>query len=207
MPVIGIGEVGSAILELAGENSGATHICFPWQDRFIEQVRSYPGLIIIHSTVPVGTTEQIPGAVHAPIRGRHPHLIDSIRGFTMYVGGQRAAEAVVILHKMGVGHIVTTPNPRNTEALKLWDTTYYGWNIIFQRAVKKYCDEHGLDYDLIYEHANRTYNSFYGKPYHRPILEDMPGRIGGHCVIPNCELLDDDIARYIVKFNEGLKDG
>ena len=210
MPVIGLGEVGRAVREcLRGDNT-ALHVCFPWSEDFVERVRymssAWSGLVIIHSTVPVGTTEQIPNAVHAPIRGRHPGLVDGIRNFTMYVGGDRARDAVPILRAMGILEIVITPDSNSIEALKLWDTTYYGWNIVFQKAVKRYCDKLNLDYSLVYEHANGTYNEYHrGSRFERPCLVDMFGPIGGHCVIPNCKLLDDDIARYILEFNETIK--
>ena len=85
--VIGMGEVGKAIQQILGCDSinsnfdnlkdyDTIHICFPYSDEFIEQVKSYqetykPSLTIVHSTVPVGTCKKL-GAVHSPIRGIHP---------------------------------------------------------------------------------------------------------------------------------------
>ena len=86
--------------------------------------------------------------------------------------------------------------------MKLWDTTYYGWNIVFEKAVKSYCDEHGLDFKVVYTWANEGYNKGYAKlgisNVQRPVLKDYPGKIGGHCVIPNATLLGGDVADFIL---------
>src|SRR3990167_1823225 len=97
--VIGLGEVGKAICAVLQDNPknmvvgldkgdvdsrqyDVIHICFPYSRKFKKQVRQYcqhylkiRGLVIIHSTVPVGTTESLDqiDAVHSPVRGVHPH--------------------------------------------------------------------------------------------------------------------------------------
>ena len=80
--------------------------------------------------------------------------------------------------------------------------SHNGWNIVFEKAVKAYCDEHGLNFDLVYTAANRSYNEGYLDlgMWHvqRPVLKDFPGKIGGHCVIPNAKLLGGDIAEFIL---------
>ena len=59
------------------------NICIPYTESFVRDVKHYiygiqPGLVIIHSTVPPGTTDEIstdyPQVVHSPVRGVHPHL-------------------------------------------------------------------------------------------------------------------------------------
>ena len=74
--VIGVGEIGLAIKQVLDcdgydEYKNMTevqneydvlHICFPYNDDFIHQVKAYqkrvnPILTIIHSTVPIGTSE------------------------------------------------------------------------------------------------------------------------------------------------------
>ena len=107
--VAGNGEVGSAIAEtLSGEydvevfgkagTSGTCdvlHVCFPHSDTFEAQVedaalRYAPNLTIIHSTVPVGTTDSLATTlrvVHSPVRGVHPHLVEGVRTFVKYFAG------------------------------------------------------------------------------------------------------------------------
>lgn len=203
-----------------GENCGVTvsradvlHVCFPWQEGFVEEVEWYRDrfgargcLILIHSTVHVGTTSQIENAVHCPVRGAHPNLDLGMKTFVRYAGGPRAEEAKQVLLEMGCPEVVCVKDSRVTEALKLWDTTYYAWNVVFEKAVHAYCERHGLDFNLVYTHANTTYKEGYEilhKPeVARPILEHVPGPIGGHCLIPNCRLLDDDLARFILERQE-----
>jgi hypothetical protein len=88
----------------------------------------------------------------------------------------------------------------------LWDTTYYGWNIVFEKAVKAYCDQLGLDFDIVYTQANKSYNSGYVslgmKNVQRPVLKDYSGQIGGHCVLPNAKILGGKIADFILE-NDG----
>ena len=187
------------------------HICIPFNDEFVGAVQKYldkyltkDGLVIIHSTVDVGTSLYF-NAVHSPIRGVHPHLVSGIYTFTKYFGGDRAEEAAVVFRKLGID-CVTTPKSETTEAMKLWDTTYYGWNIVFEKAVKAYCDQLGLDFDIVYTQANKSYNSGYVslgmKNVQRPVLKDYSGQIGGHCVLPNAKILGGKIADFILE-NDG----
>lgn len=223
--VIGRGEVGKALIEVLSEKYDVSsvdkgeslssafdviHVCIPYSKGFRRAVADYwhhyktvSGLAIIHSTVPVGTSSWF-SAVHSPIRGVHPNLAQGIRTFTKYFGGPRAVEAAVIFARLGIP-VATTLRAENTEAMKLWDTTYYGWAIVFEKAVKAYCDRHGLDFDLVYRSANQSYNEGYAKlgmpDVQRPVLEHRPGGIGGHCVIPNAEILHGDIADFILYKN------
>jgi UDP-N-acetyl-D-mannosaminuronate dehydrogenase len=88
-----------------------------------------------------------------------------------------------------------------TELGKLLDTAYYGWNVIFAKEVKRIADEHGLDYEEVYTIPNTHYNEGYKKHgmYHvvRPVLKYIPGKIGGHCVVPNAYLLDTWITEIL----------
>lgn len=221
--IIGTGQVGSALFEVlydkydvtgididrfALEEFDVIHVCIPYVDGFVTDVTNYKlqylapgGLVIIHSSVAVGTSDRL-GAVHSPIRGVHPNLAEGIRTFTKFFGGARAEEAAGIFRDLGIT-CVHTPDARNTEALKLWDTTYYGWNIVFEKAVHAYCDKHRLDFNIVYTRANRTYNNGYvrlGMPeVLRPVLDHREGPIGGHCVIPNAKILCSEIADFILE--------
>ena len=220
------GQVGSAILTILsskystvgidlGDRISQTfdvlHICFPYNEVFefsltnyIKQYLKPCGLVIIHSTVPLGISFKY-GAVHSPVRGVHPDLVKGIHTFDKYFGGLQAEKAAKIFIDLGI-NCITTDKSSNTEAMKLWDTTYYGWNIVFEKAVKSYCLDHNLDFDLVYTNSNLDYNYGYtklGKSYvQRPVLQDYPGKIGGHCVIPNTKLLGGDIANFILAKNE-----
>ena len=227
--VIGLGQVGSALHEVlsakyatvgidikdsVNEKFPVVHVCIPFNDNFDCAVERYldkylapKGLVVIHSTVAVGASKRH-NAVHSPIRGVHPNLAGGIRTFEKFFGGARAAEAAEIFEALGITCIVTD-KAENTEALKLWDTTYYGWNIIFEKAVKQYCDENGLDFDIVYTQANQGYNVGYAAlgrfDVLRPVLKHFPGKIGGHCVVPNARILKGEIGEYILQKDEEYK--
>jgi hypothetical protein len=229
------GEAGAALYEVLSQNEAHTtvgvdlqdgpditttalvyfdvmHICIPYNENFDLAVRQYKdqflaeeGLLIIHSTVEVGTSAKH-GAVHSPIRGVHPNLVAGIRTFEKYFGGPRAEEAAAIFRDLNIT-CVCTDKAENTEALKLWDTTYYGWNIVFEKAVHAYCQEHQLDFDLVYRQANESYNrgfTMLGMSHVvRPVMKDIEGKIGGHCVISNARILKGPIADFILQQNQG----
>lgn len=224
--VIGLGEVGSALQKIldcdgydpykGGGKLNAPydfiHICFPWQEEFVREVNRYTGggktkHVVIHSSVPVGTCDEH-GWIHSPIRGVHPNLEQGIRTFVKYFGGVQAGRAAKIFSDLGI-NVRVTEEARTTEALKLWDTTQYGVMIMLEKSIYEYCRQQGLDPELIYEHANRTYNLGYTRlgmeHVVRPHLKHMDGEIGGHCVIPNAHLLDSPIAEMLIEFNENLK--
>ncbi len=223
--VIGLGQIGSAIQTILGcegydpkndtplpdKQYDCIHICFPYSDKFLEHVNAYikstqAKLIIIHSTVPVGTSRELK-AVHSPCRGIHPNLVEGIRTFVKFFGGERASVGAEIFEAQGV-KTFTTDKQEETEALKLWDTTIYGWNIILEKEIRKYCIENDLDFDVVYTLANHTYNTGYeslGHPeYKKYILRHYEGKIGGHCVIQNLPLLKGFVADTINEYNSTL---
>jgi len=80
-----------------------------------------------------------------------------------------------------------------TELGKLFSTTYYGLCISWHGEMKKICDKAGVDFEKAVADFNKTYNDGYkelGKEnVVRPVLYPPNGVCGGHCVIPNAELL------------------
>lgn len=224
--IIGNGEVGSAIFKVLkprydvflrdknNEISGrfdVVHICYPFVKNFIEITRNYikkyrPGLVIVHSTVPVGVTRKIsPTAVHSPIRGVHPNLEKGIKTFVKYFGGKKSNDAEKIFKNIGI-KTACFKKPETTELLKILDTTYYGWNIIFAKETKRICDKLGLDFNEVYTIANQDYNDGYKKlgksNVVRPVLKPVSGKIGGHCVVQNCDLFDDWLTKTIKERNK-----
>jgi UDP-N-acetyl-D-mannosaminuronate dehydrogenase len=227
--ILGYGEVGQALAKFYRKpkikdlkrNDGlkgveVLHICLPWSKNFIKISKKAiseikPKLTIIHSTVAMGTTKKIGGmTVHSPIRGIHPELYKGIKTFVKYIGAdnKKAGElAKKHLESLGIKTKVFMPSAA-TEALKLWDTAQFAWMIVLNKEIKKWCDKKGLDFKAIYDEANKTYNEGYQKldkpEVVRPYLKYMPGKIGGHCIIPNCYLLDSEIAKLILKENKKL---
>jgi len=222
--IIGRGEIGTALYNLLsphyktyirdispiGELSGVEvlHICFPYSKDFIDQVREYqeeyePEYTIIHSTVPLGTSRQC-DAYYSPVRGLHPNLENSLKTFIKFLAPpsirlkdyfENAGIPIMLLDKQEEG-----------EALKLWSLVQYGWNIVLEKEIYKWCQEKGLDFNIVYTQANKTYNEGYEKlgrkDVLRPVLRHQPGKIGGHCIIPNTKLVDSKVAKIILKFNK-----
>lgn len=175
------------------------NICFPYSDGFKETVRKYkeeykPKLTIIHSTVPVGTSREL-GCVHSPIHGKHPDLYKGIKTFIKYLGAANPEDAELadrFLLKAKINTFVCS-SPEASELSKILCTTYYGWNIIFNKEVKRICDQYNLPFEEVYgwnQFYNEGYQKLGMKQFNRPVLEYTEGKIGGHCVIPNTKLLD-----------------
>jgi len=187
------------------------HICFGYQDNFVSNVVAYkkvykPSLIVIHSTVRLGTTEACgKEAVHSPMRGTHPKLDEGIRTFVKFFGGRKAKEAAEIFEKLGIETVLVLDS-RTTEAAKLWDTTQYADSILIMKEIHAYCRAHKVDFNTVYTLFNASYNAGYTKlgreNVMRPVLEYKEGPIRGHCVLPNCRLLNSSTAQRVLYYDE-----
>ncbi len=230
--VIGnLGQIGSAIQKILGcdgydkkdeddlwmsQMFCNLHICIPYSEKFINEVSHYADLlqsplIIIHSTVPVGTCDKFDkkfNIVYSPVRGVHPELEKGIRTFDKYFAGIKSREASKLFSDKIDGECIYSDSEgsiKSLEAAKLWDTTQYGWNIILEKLVYKYCEDNKLDFNVVYTMFNKSYNEGYEKlgmpQYKKYILEHKEGKIGGHCVIPNLDLLDSKVCDIIKELN------
>jgi UDP-N-acetyl-D-mannosaminuronate dehydrogenase len=213
--VIGLGEVGRPLLEIFERaerpvvgidvdrvglpDPGAVdvmHVCFPFEiPDFVREVTDYIGLLeprvtVINSTVAVGTTRQIhegSGAAiaHSPVRGKHVRMVEELGSYQKYVGGIDAATAThVAAHfdSLGLSPKIVS-SPETSELAKLTETTYFGLLIAWAQEVERYCDTLGVDYDEVV--------SFYEEIRFFPRVRYTPGVIGGHCVMPNIEILSE----------------
>lgn len=224
--VIGAGEIGRAVKNVLSAKFDVVirdkddsvdgkfdvlHIAYPPIKNFLEITKKYikqykPSLVIIHATVPIGFTKKIgKNAVHSPVRGVHPHLEKGIMTFEKYFGGPKAEEAAKVFRSLGV-KTITFPKAETTELMKILDTTYYGWNIIFNKEAKRLCNKFKVNFEDVYIRANKDYNEAYtklGMAYVvRPVLKYIEGEIGGHCVIPNTKLLNDWLTNTLKNRNK-----
>lgn len=220
--VVGMGEVGTAVAEVLSRAAEVAtrdvdpvdvspvrvmHVCIPWSDQFPRVVAGYQSdhqadLVIVHSTVPVGTCDPR-GWVHSPVRGRHPHLVDALVTFTKHFGGRRAGEAAKWWASCGDLPVAVHPRAAEPEAGKLWELVQFGHQVLVEQAIHQWCVDHGLDPDVVYRQFASTYNDGYQAlgeyRFVRPILRHMPGPIGGHCVRQNAALLDHPLARTVAR--------
>lgn len=215
--VLGAGQVGTAVadvltdvgevilrdVEPTDDRADVLHVCIPWSSGFTDTVkdavtRHRTELVVVHSTVPVGTCDPH-GWVHSPVRGRHPNLAPSLRTFTKHFGGRRAAEAADMWAPIGK----TTVHPRavETEAGKLWELVQYGLQVRVCQAIHEWCMARGLDPDVVYRQFAEEYNAGYATLGHqrfvRPVLDYVPGPIGGHCVTQNAPFVDHPAAEIV----------
>lgn len=177
------------------------HICIPWSGNFVKTVKKEikkikPKLTIIHSTVPIGTTKKIGGAVvHSPIRGVHPNLERGIKTFIKYIGADsKKAGRLAKKHLESLNIKTKLFYPAmTTEIGKLLDTSYYGLCIAWHGEMKKLCDKFGINFEEAVSDFNETYNDGYIKLEKnnvvRPVLYPPKKGISGHCIIPNVEIL------------------
>jgi hypothetical protein len=172
-------------------------VCIPYTSSFINAVTEYielavPDTTIIFSTVAIGTTKIWDDAVHIPIEGRHPNLLESLRHWKFMVGYNKKKALANTLELLYAMKCTPVFNSDNTEAYKLLSTTLYGLNIEFARVANDMCEMLGLNYEK-WNQYNRNYNDLYtelGFPeYTRYILYPPKGKLGGHCIIPNADIL------------------
>ncbi len=178
-----------------GERFDFMHICFPYDGSFVQEVGKYQRIYhtdvtVVHSTVPVGTCRQV-GAVHSPVIGLHPHLQQSLLTFTKFVGGEQAGEVARHLMRAGIKCYVTD-KPESTELLKLLSTTFYGLCIEWTKHVKELCIRYETPFEA-YTLWTQVYNEGYRQlrraELTRPNLVPIQGKIGGHCVLPNLDMM------------------
>lgn len=209
--VVGLGEVGKPLLKLISEhhevigvdirppldpvlNVDILHVCYPFEIKdFVSETTRYielfkPKLTIINSTVGVGTTRSIAertgaAVAHSPVRGKHARMLEELKTYTKFVGamdpmsGRHAAEH---FHSLGLKTRILSA-PEATELAKLTETTYFGLMIAWAQEVERYCDRTRQAYEEI--------AAFYEEIRFFPSVKYFPGIIGGHCVIPNIEIL------------------
>lgn len=214
--IIGAGEVGKALFNIMQETcilrdieySGdpprqtrAIHICFPFNVMFKEQVRSYilkyrPDITIIHSTVEVGTTRDLPEPiVHSPVRGKHPRMETDMKTYIKYIGYNKHKSLLLAKSILGQ-HFRIEPihKTESTELGKLLSLARYGLGIAFADEQNKICKQFGVSYNKAVTQFERTRNAgleTLKKDYLRqPELSPPDGKIGGHCVVENAAVLN-----------------
>lgn len=226
--VVGLGEVGRPLFELASKHHQAfgvdvdpptekmgradvLHVCIPFGiTDFLGETARYikmfqPSLTIINSTVGVGTTRAVAertgaAVVNSPVRGKHAKMLADVLHYTKFVGAIDEAtgrEAAEHFESLGMKTRILS-SPEATELAKLTETTYFGVVIAWAQEVERYCDQLGPRYDEVV--------SFYEEIKYLPPVRYFPGVIGGHCVMPNIEILtrfvDSNLLRAIQSSNQ-----
>lgn len=209
--IVGLGEVGAALADVIERRRpvlrhdieprrfeariGVMHICIPFQssEQFENVVCGYverfdPALTIVNSTVLPGTTSALARRVgkpvaYSPVRGKHVRMAQDLLHYAKYVAAAEdeiAAQAQFHFEDAGM-KTRRMSRPETLELAKLAETTYFGVQIAFAQDLDRYAHRVGADYG---EAIN-----FFEEVEFLPRTRYFPGIIGGHCVIPNIQLL------------------
>ena len=198
------------------------HICLPCSNKskFVDIVTSYigkfePKLVIVNSTVPLKTTIGIHEkssnclVAHSPVRGVHKnpeYMKWELKRWTKYVGGANAEAADAARNHFEKLDLKTKvlKSCTETELAKLFETTYRAWMIACFQEMHRISNRVGADFANVVDFIEDTHRI----RSDRPVM--FPDVIGGHCLIPNVELLlegyDSKLLRLILDSNEKRKE-
>lgn len=182
------------------------HICIPFFNanqfvyEVIESTQKYnpTDSVVIHSTVKPNIVKQIqerrlPSSltVYSPFRGVHSRMIQDMRRYTKYWAttfGITPKKYIQQLEICKIPHKQWNGSPESLELAKLlMDVTYYGWLIIFAQHTRVLADRYGVDEKQLWEFTDEIHRYLGNRP-----RMDSGNGIGGHCVLPDKNLLDDE---------------
>ena len=193
------------------ENPQYLHVCLPGElekftDIVIEWINKIKNIqvVVIHSTVKPGTTKSIQERssipiLFSPVRGVHRRFLDDIKKYTKFISSDNKEINSEIKKDLEnrfekVEWMSTT---KTAELAKiLVDTTYYGWLINYAQITKMICEKENVDFDEMWKFADEIHENLGNRP------KMFPGIIGGHCVIPNLNLVEYENLDVIKTINE-----
>jgi hypothetical protein len=184
---------------LPGELTGFTDIVLDW----IHKINNVQ-VVIIHSTVKPGTTKIIQEKssipiLFSPVRGVHKRFLNDIKKYTKFISfdGIEIDSKIKIDLENRFEKVDWMSTTKTAELAKiLVDTTYYGWLINYAQITKMICEKENVDFDEMWKFADEIHENLGNRP------KMFPGIIGGHCVIPNLDLIEYENLDIIKKINE-----
>ena len=184
---------------LPGELTGFTDIVLNW----IHKIKNVQ-VVIIHSTVKPGTTKSIQEKssipiLFSPVRGVHRRFLNDIKKYTKFISfdGIEMDSKIKIDLENRFEKVDWMSTTKTAELAKiLVDTTYYGWLINYAQITKMICEKENIDFDEMWKFADEIHENLGNRP------KMFPGIIGGHCVIPNLDLIEYENLDMIKKINE-----
>ncbi len=193
------------------ENPEFLHVCLPGEltgfeditSNWIDNLKDLKA-VLVHSTVIPGTTKNIQKKskvpiLFSPIRGVHKRFSEDIKKYTKFISSDTdlidqsiKSDLEKRFHK--IDWMSTT---KTAELAKiLVDTTYYGWLINYAQITKMICEKEGVDFDEMWKFSDEIHENLGNRP------KMYPGIIGGHCVIPNLNLIEYENLDMVKKINE-----
>lgn len=189
------------------------HICIPFTKKFISNVLTLvkqfqPTGIVIHSTIKPGTTKKLQQKLSIPVlysatRGIHRRMLSDLKLYTKFYAIEKDAPnlkwATETYEQMLIKSDVKAKrmsNPMTLELAKIiCDTSYYGWLITYAQLSNMIAINNGVNYDEMWSFADEIHKFLGNRP------KMYPGVIGGHCVIPNLDLINDETLNFIKILN------
>jgi UDP-N-acetyl-D-mannosaminuronate dehydrogenase len=189
------------------------HVCIPFSDRFAENVISlydkfHPEVIVIHSTISPGTTSKLQSRLSIPViysatRGVHKRMLSDMKRYTKFYAIESdaprkkwASSAYARLMKNAGVTTRQMTSPITLELAKIVvDTSYYGWLITYAQLSNMIAIKHNVNYDEMWSFADEIHKYLGNRP------KMFPGFIGGHCVIPNLDLIHHQTLDLIKNIN------
>lgn len=189
------------------------HVCIPFKKNFIHNVISLykkfnPKSIVIHSTISPNTTKQLQEKLSIPViysatRGVHRRMLYDLKRYTKFFAIESSAPNIrwavsaysKTMKKCGV-KTKRMSNPITLELAKIiCDTSYYGWLINYSQISNMIAIKNKVDYDEMWSFADEIHKFLGNRP------KMFPGFIGGHCVIENLDLVDENTLSIIKEIN------
>ena len=193
------------------ENPQYLHVCLPGElekftDIVIEWVNKIKNIqvAVIHSTVKPGTTKTIQERssipiLFSPVLGVHKRFLDDIKKYTKFISfdGTKIDSKIKKDLENRFEKVDWMSTTKTAELAKiLVDTTYYGWLINYAQITKMICEKENVDFDEMWKFADEIHENLGNRP------KMFPGIIGGHCVIPNLNLVEYENLDMIKTVNE-----
>ena len=236
--VAGLGEIGLPILKILSKKENVVgydlneklmnktkftklnelptsflHVAIPVTTKFnsnlVQLYKKFkPDCIVIHSTIPPGTTEKLQKKLDSPIiysatRGIHKRMLKDLKRYTKFFAISNSAPkkqwAIKTFSKKMKNYVIKTKQMSKPETLELakilCDTSYLGWLINYSQITNVIAKNFGVNYDEMWKFSDEIHKILGNRP------KMYPGYIGGHCVIPNLELINNKTLNLIKEMN------
>ena len=189
------------------------HICIPFTKKFITNVKKLvkqfdPEILVIHSTISPSTTSNLQSKLEIPViysatRGVHKRMLRDLKRYTKFFAISNSAPkkqwATKTFTKKMLNSGVKTKQMSKPETLELakilCDTSYLGWLINYSQITNVIAKNFGVNYDEMWTFSDEIHKNLGNRP------KMYPGYIGGHCVIPNLDLIQNQTLNLIKSIN------
>ena len=190
------------------------HIAIPVTGKFINNVlklckKFQPECIVIHSTIKPGITEELQGKLPIPViysatRGVHKNMLKDLKRYTKFfaicsISPRKQWAISSFSKKMKLCGIKTKKmsRPVTLELAKIiCDTSYLGWLVNYAQVSNLIAKNYDVNYNEMWSFSDEIHKFLGNRP------KMYPGYIGGHCVIPNLKLINNETLNLINELNE-----